>query len=85
MHDFLIAKEILDAVLAEARKRGLKRVTSVELELGSIEEHGQTIKPANLRYNFRLLAKGTPAVRATVKITPGAGASYRITAIEGSR
>lgn len=85
MHDFLIAKEILDTVLATARSQKLGRVTTVELELGSIKDHGQTIEPANLQFNFRLLAKETVAAKAKLRIKETRGTSYRIVAIEGSK
>lgn len=85
MHDFITAKEMLDRVLRTARANQLVRVTRVEIALGRLEDHGQTIAPSNIRFNFRMLAKGTIAEKARLAISRIPGAVYRITAVEGIR
>jgi Zn finger protein HypA/HybF involved in hydrogenase expression len=40
MHDFHLADQILKTVLEYAEKNGFKKVKKIELELGSILEHG---------------------------------------------
>jgi hydrogenase nickel incorporation protein HypA/HybF len=68
MHDWHLANEILKTVLDYAIKNGLKNVSKVEIELGSIIEHDEIIKPENLTYHFKLLTEKTIAKNAELKI-----------------
>jgi len=68
MHDFYLAKEILDTVLREAKKNNLKTVSKVFFSLGEFKEHNEKILPKNLRQNFHLLAKNTLAKKAKLII-----------------
>ena len=68
MHDFYLAKEILDRVLKQAKKNNLKTVSRVVLSLGKFIEHNEKILPKNLRQNFHLLAKNTLAKKAKLII-----------------
>lgn len=81
VHDWHLANEILKTVLDYADKNGLKNITKIEIELGSIldppaspagshggQGHGEYISPENLIYNFKLLAKKTIAKNAELKI-----------------
>jgi Zn finger protein HypA/HybF involved in hydrogenase expression len=68
MHDLLLAKEILDLVLEQARKNKLKKISRVVISLGKIVEHYEEILPKNLRRNFYLLAKKTIAKKAKLII-----------------
>jgi hydrogenase nickel incorporation protein HypA/HybF len=85
MHDWHLANEILKTVLDYATKNGLKNVSKVKLELGSIIEHGEDIVPENLRHNFKLLAEGTPAEKAKLEIKKIRGDIWKIVDIEGDR
>ena len=68
MHDFYLAKEILDRVLKQAKKNNLKTVSKVFLSQGKFIEHDEKILPKNLRQNFHLLAKNTLAKKAKLII-----------------
>ncbi|MDP1629185.1 MAG: hydrogenase/urease maturation nickel metallochaperone HypA [bacterium] len=78
MHDILLAKEIFDAVIKCAKKNKLKRVAKVTIGLGRIEEHHETVKPENLKFNFRIFSKDSVASKAILiikkmKLAPQAG------------
>lgn len=82
MHDFHLAQQVLKTVLAYADKNGLKNVSRIEIELGSILEHGELIKPENLRYNFKLLAEKTIAKNVELKIKKTAGDKWKLISIK---
>ena len=83
MHDWYLANEILKTVLEYADKNGFKRVLKVEMELGSISEHGEEITPENLIYNFKLLSKNTITENAELKINKSKGSEWKLVEIEG--
>ncbi len=68
MHDFYLAKEILDQVLSVAKEHHLKKVNQAIIKLGRFIEHDEEILPANLKNNFQLLAKNTIAQDAKLII-----------------
>ena len=68
MHDWHLANEILKTVLEYADKNGFKKVKKIELELGSILEHGEYILLENLVFNFNLLSKNTIAENAELNV-----------------
>ena len=82
MHDFYLANEILKTVLEYAQKNGFKKVSKVEIELGSLIEHDEEILPENLIYNFKLLAKNTIAQDAELEIKKVKGDSWKLIAID---
>jgi Zn finger protein HypA/HybF involved in hydrogenase expression len=55
MHDFHLANEIVEIAKEYARKNGLSKISKIVVELGNIIEHGEGIKPENLKYNINLL------------------------------
>jgi Zn finger protein HypA/HybF involved in hydrogenase expression len=87
MHDLHLAQQILKTVLEHAQKNGFKsanrRIKKIELELGSILEHGEYILPENLVFNFNLLAKTTIAENAELNIKKIEGDSWKLISIEG--
>jgi Zn finger protein HypA/HybF involved in hydrogenase expression len=70
MHDLHLANKILNLVLEKAKENNLKKISKIKIELGEITEHGQQIRPENLKFNLKLLAKGTIAEGVKVKIHP---------------
>jgi len=76
MHDLLLAKDVLAETLAQAQKLKLKKISKVFVLLGHIEESHAShnhhsvheITPANLKFNFNLLKKGTAAGDARLVI-----------------
>lgn len=85
MHDWHLANELFKTVLDYANKNGLKNISKVRLELGSIIEHGEDIIPENLRHNFKLLAEKTIAKNAKLEIKKIKGEIWKILDIEGDR
>ena len=61
MHDLHLANKILKLILDYAKQNNLKKVTKAEIVLGIIIEHGSEILPENLKFNIKMLAKGTLA------------------------
>jgi hydrogenase nickel incorporation protein HypA/HybF len=82
MHDFHLADTILKTVLEYAEKNGFKKIKKIELELGSILEHGEVISPENLSFNFKLLSKNTIAETAELDIKKTEGGSWKLVSIE---
>ena len=68
MHDIMLAKEILDTAIKQAKKNKLKIISKIVLGLGKFVEHNEEILPENLRQNFNLLAKNTMAEKAELII-----------------
>lgn len=68
MHDFYLAKEILETVIKQAKKNNLKIISKIIIDLGKFVEHNEKILPKNLKQNFQLLAKNTIAEKAKLEI-----------------
>lgn len=90
MHDFLLAKEIVEEVLKVAKEHGLANVQTVSLEIGQIAmahdghpEHVEDISVENLQFGLESLAKGTLLEKAVFEIKKVAGEHWRVTNIEG--
>lgn len=81
MHDFHLADQILKTVLEYADKNGFKKVSKIEMELGSLLEHGEEILPENLVYNFKLLSKDTLAEDAELDIKKIKGEDWKLISI----
>lgn len=86
MHDFLLAKEIIDTVIKVANEKGLKNIKSVSLEIGSIalshDGHTEDISVENLQFGIENIAKNTMLKGAKFEIKKVEGESWRITDIE---
>lgn len=82
IHDLHLADKILKLVLKEAEKNNAKRIKSIQIQLGEISEHGQTITPENLKFNFSLLAKNTIAEKAELKINKTKGEKWQLTQMD---
>ncbi len=61
MHELSLASSVLEIVLRHAAGR---KVTRVELEVGALRQ----VVPASLSFSFEMMAQGTPAEGASVKI-----------------
>ena len=83
MHDWHLANEVLKTVLEYASKNGLKNISKIKLELGSILEHGEEVLPENLIHNFKLLAEKTIAENAEIEIEKIKGDTWKLVYIEG--
>ena len=82
MHDWYLANEIFKTVLDWANKNGFKKVSKIEIELGSLLEHGEEITPENLLYNFKLISENTLAENVELKIKKTKGENWKLVSIE---
>ena len=82
MHDWHLADQILKTVLEHADKNGLKKIKKVEIELGDVIEHGETILPENLIHNFKLLAEKTFAKDVKLSVKKIKGDNWKLISIE---
>lgn len=89
MHDFLLAKEIIDSILAIAKEKKLKNIKSVSVEIGSIalahdnlEEHLEEISLDNLQFGLKNLVQNTILKDVQFKLSRITGESWKITNIE---
>jgi len=83
MHDLHVADKIQHLVLEEALKSDLKQVKLINIDLGSVVEHGADINPENLEFNLQMLLKGTLAEGAKIKINKVAGNTWELVSIAG--
>lgn len=83
MHDLHTADKLLKLALKYAKMNKIKKIKSIVIELGTVVEHGEEINPDNLKFNFNLLSKGTPAQDAKVVIGKIKGESWNLKEIEG--
>jgi len=77
MHDFHLANQIVKTAKEHARKNNLWQINKIVIELGNIVEHGENIKPENLKYNINLF------LPCQVKIKKIRGDKWRLVSIEG--
>lgn len=92
MHDFLLAKQIVDEVLkvaAENHALAGRNIKSVSVEIGSVtlahdghSEHMEDISIDNLRFGIENITRNTILKNTIFKIKKVAGESWRITDIE---
>jgi Zn finger protein HypA/HybF involved in hydrogenase expression len=89
LHDFLLAKQIVDKRLDIAKERNLSDIKSVTLEIGSIAlghdnipEHTEEISIENLEFGIKSLTKGTILDEANFVIKRAEGSDWKIINIE---
>ncbi len=83
MHDFHLADLIYKAIIEEAEKNNLSKVSRVTIALGSIIEHGEEVLPENLKFNIKMLAQGGIAEGLEVEIEKIEGNQWILKDIEG--
>jgi Zn finger protein HypA/HybF involved in hydrogenase expression len=89
MHDFMLAKEIIDSVLEIIKDKKLDKIKSVSLEIGNVvlahdgfPEHAEEISLENLKFGLKGIAKNTILKDATFEIKKTDGSDWKITNIE---
>ncbi|MFA7319373.1 MAG: hypothetical protein WC022_02130 [Parcubacteria group bacterium] len=89
MHDFLLAKEIIDELVLIAQEKKLEYIARVNLEIGQIAlahdghpEHVEDLSEENLRFGLETVAKNTPFEKTVFEIKKVAGNHWKITEIE---
>ncbi|RZN56098.1 MAG: hydrogenase maturation nickel metallochaperone HypA [Candidatus Methanomethylicota archaeon] len=55
MHEFSLASSVINYIEDLSRKMGLKKITSIHIELGEMTH----INPSQFRFCFKVLSKGT--------------------------
>lgn len=83
MHDFHLADLIYRAIVEEAQKNNLKKITKASIDLGVIVEHGEEVLPENLKFNIKMLAQGGLADGLEVEVGQISGDSWVLKDIEG--
>lgn len=89
MHDFLLAKEIIDELKKFSQEKKLEKIRSVNIELGIItlahdgfEEHAEDISVENLQFGLESIAKKTKFIGVKFNIKKVTGDNWKITNIE---
>lgn len=89
MHDFLLAKEIIEKIIEVIKEKKLRKVSVVYLEVGSITmshdgmpEHADEISTENLRFGLESLAKNTALEGAKFEIERVNGNEWKIKHME---
>lgn len=89
MHDFILAKEIVDELGRIAKEKNLAQIKSVELEIGQVSlahdghpEHAEDISVENLEFGLKSITKNTPFENVVFKIVKVSGDHWKITGIE---
>jgi Zn finger protein HypA/HybF involved in hydrogenase expression len=89
MHDFFLAKQIVEKILEIVREKKLGKVSRVTLEIGSIvlahddlPEHMEDINIENLIFGLKSFSKDTLLEDARFDVEKMAGDSWKIVNIE---
>ena len=89
MHDFILAKEIIDELGRIVQEKKLDRIKRVQIEIGQISlahdghpEHAEDISEENLRFGLESIAKNTPFKETVFEIKKVAGEHWKITGVE---
>jgi Zn finger protein HypA/HybF involved in hydrogenase expression len=90
MHDFLLAKEIVDEVSAVAKEKCLSKIEKVSVEIGQVamahdghEEHTEDISVENLQFGISAIVKGTLLEKTVFEIKKVPGEHWKLIAIDG--
>ena len=83
MHDIHVADKIFRLIVEYANKSNLKVVKKVEIELGSIIEHGADITAENLDFNLRMLGRDFFPKDIQININKVTGSDWKLVSIAG--
>ena len=89
MHDFLLAKEIIDELKIISQEKNIEKIKSVDVEIGQIslahdgyEEHAEDITLENLEFGLESISKNTDFKNVKFKIKKVEGDNWKIVNIE---
>lgn len=83
MHDFHEADRISQIIIEKMKENKLNKLTNIEIELGSIIEHGEEIRAENLEFNLKLILKNFITEKTKFNIKKVKGSSWNLVSIEG--
>ncbi len=89
MHDFLLAKEIIEELNKIAQEKKISQIRKVVLEIGSIAlahdglpEHTEDISLENLTFGLKSIAKGNLFRKTQFSLRKTDGKNWKIIDIE---
>ena len=89
MHDFFLAKEIVDELKKISQEKSLGKIKSVEIEIGQIalahdgfDEHIEDISLENLQFGLESATKNTEFEGIKFNISKIVGENWKIVNIE---
>ena len=83
MHDLHVADKVYKLIKENAAQNGLQQVKIVEINLGSIVEHGADISAENLDFNLRTIGSELLSPDAQIKINKVEGNDWELVSISG--
>ena len=89
MHDFMLAKEIVDDLMKIVKSEKLSQIDSVSLEIGQIalahdghDEHVEDISVDNLKFGIKNIVKGTILEKTKFNIKKVQGESWSLVSVD---
>ncbi|HAI74150.1 MAG TPA: hypothetical protein DCS28_01130 [Candidatus Moranbacteria bacterium] len=89
MHDFLLAKEIIDELKKIAVEKKIENIKKVSLGIGLISlahdghsEHTEDVSMENLEFGLKNISKNTPFENTEFEIKKTAGNSWKIISVK---
>ena len=82
MHDIHEANRISQVIIEHLKKNNLTKLQNIEIELGTIIEHGEDINPENLDFNLRMILKGYINKNTKINIKKTKADSWKLVSIE---
>ncbi len=83
MHDLHEANRISIIVLDYFKNNKLTKLNSINIELGTIIEHGEDILPENLEFNLKMILKDIINDETKINIKKVKRDSWKLVSIEG--
>lgn len=89
MHDFILAKEIIDELKNISAEKKLEKIKKAKIEIGQIAmahdghpEHTEDISIENLEFGLKSIARNTFLEKTEFEIEKVSGEHWRITDLE---
>lgn len=83
MHDIHVANKVYKLVMESAKSNGIDVVKKIEIDLGSIVEHGADITAENLDFNLKMLGEKAFDKNIEIKINRVDGNDWKLVSISG--
>ena len=82
MHDIHEANRIAQIILERLKENNLTKLKSINIELGSVIEHGEDIISENLDFNLRMILKENIDKSTKINIKKVKGESWKLVSID---